>query len=307
MSFPFAFGWLDRPTEVARVVAQLPVPFLTRATAPALTGSGAGKDVFFWELESQVLGRILPAWDQGQLGSCVAHGWGRAVQDLLLAQIALGNTEGWEGHEVAREPIYGGSRVEVGGERGSYEDGSVGAWAAKWVSEWGILLYGAPGLEGDYDVRRCREWGARGVPSDLETAAKLHPVKTVSVVQSADVARDALANLYPIAICGSRGRTVKRAPGGWCHVEGNWNHCQELCGVCVVKGNKPALVYRNSWADYLGPENNRVQLESGREIELPMGCYLSTFEECEPDLRLGDSFALSHAVGFPNQSISWIF
>jgi hypothetical protein len=83
------------------------------------------------------------------------------------------------------------------------------------------------------------------------------------------------------------------------------HNCQELCGTCVVKGNIPAVVYRNSWGDYLGSTNNKVQLESGREIELPEGCYLSRLEEIESELRQQDTFAVSEAVGFPLTDLSW--
>jgi hypothetical protein len=297
------FGWLDNPDEVVRIKSGLPMPVFAQA-APHLKGSGEGKDVFYWELEEAVLGRVLSSWNQKDVGSCVSFGWGRAAQDLYLCQIVR-NGEGWSGYEVATEPIYGGSRVEVGGQRGSYSDGSVGAWAAKWVSKWGILLrksYGSIDLS-HYDTQRCREWGAKGVPDELEPTARQYPIKTVSEVTTAEDARDAIANYKPISICGSQGRTMQRQSGGWCRVSGTWYHCQEVRGVCVAKGNHPAFVFQNSWGDYLGSTNNRVQLESGREITLPEGCYLSTFEEFERDARTGDTFTTSDAVGYPATDI----
>jgi len=159
--------------------------------------------------------------------SCVAHGSGRAAQDLLLIQIAASAAEEWDG-EVAREPIYGGSRVQVGGEKGSYEDGSVGAWAADWLRKWGVVIYksGGDGLDGYYTVERCKQWGAEGVPDNYQTLAKKHPVQTTSQVTTAQAAQDALANGYPISICGQISRTMKRDPGGWCPAVGNdWPHC----------------------------------------------------------------------------------
>ncbi len=303
----FFFGWKKDPEAVARVLSQLQKPFFSMA-APHLNGTGEGKDVFFWEAEQKVLGKQLPPWDQGQVGSCVAHGSGRAAQDLLLIQIALGNqSEEWEGHELAREPIYGGSRCEVGGWYGDYSDGSIGAYAAKWLTQWGLIVgkkYDSVDLS-SYNETRCREWGAKGVPTDLEALAKEHPIQT-TLVSTAEDARDALANGYPISICGSLGRTMKRQAGGWCPVQGSWAHCQELCGVCVTKGGRPAFVYRNSWGDYLGSTNNTVTLESGREITLPSGCYLSDFDSVARELRQQDTFAYSHAKGWPAQTISWL-
>jgi hypothetical protein len=302
----FFFGWKKDNNAVARVLSQLQHPFFSGA-APHLKGTGENKDVFFWEAEQKVLGQVLNSWDQGQVGSCVSHGSGRAAQDLLIVQIALGAAEEWEGHEVAREPIYGGSRCEVGGQYGDYSDGSVGAWAAEWLNKWGIVLgekYDSVDLS-SYNETRCRDWGAKGVPSDIETIAKQHHIQT-TMVSTVTEARDALANGYPISICGSLGRTMQRQAGGWCPVSGAWAHCQALRGVCTVKGGTPAFVYQNSWGDYLGNTNNVVTLESGRQVTLPQGCYLSDFDSVGRELKQQDTFAYSQAVGWPAQTISWL-
>ena len=143
-----------------------------------LTADDLPEDVFASEIEQKILGKLLPTWNQGQVGSCVSHGTGRAFQDTLLAQIAMGKAEQWPGSEVCREGIYGGSRVEIGGGRLGGGDGSVGAWAADWLTKWGGGLlytkYPELDLSGGYDERRCREWGSRGVPDSLEKYAKEH-------------------------------------------------------------------------------------------------------------------------------------
>lgn len=144
----------------------------------------------------------------------------------MLIQIALGNTnETWPGNQVACEPIYGGSRCNVGGWYGSYEDGSTGAYAADWLRKWGVILYGPEGLEGSYDTARCREWGAKGVNEKYQEIARKHPIKTMTRVTTANAARDAIANGYPVCICGSKGRTMQRRKNGFCPVEGTWYHC----------------------------------------------------------------------------------
>lgn len=318
------FGWNRDKTATKQVRDAMGWADFT-VRAPRLKGTGVGKNVFFWTMEQQVLSKIIPSWDQGQIGSCVAHGWGRSVQDLLLAQIALTGQEMWPGFEVCREAIYAGSRIEIGHSPGG--EGSVGAWAAQWVVLFGILFYtkyGAVDLTGGYDVTRCRQWGDAGLAPDLEAATKLHAVKTAAPVTTPSQAADAIANFYPVAICGEGSRTMKRNPGGWCPKIGNdWPHCQELRGCCVVKGGAsspwgrdgaapysgdvPALVYQNSWADYLGSDNNQVSCADGSTATLPQGCYLSTYDETTADLAEGDSFAPSHANGFPAQTIPWIF
>ena len=93
-------------------------------------------------------------------------------------QIADG--EAAEYRDLAPEVIYGGSRVEIGGGR-IRGDGSIGAWAARWVRDYGVV---PRGLHGSHDLRlydenRCRDYGRRGVPDDLEALAKEHPVRGV--------------------------------------------------------------------------------------------------------------------------------
>jgi hypothetical protein len=304
-----AFGYIYSPAHIEWVLSTLPpeADFSRYGTELYETGDS---DVFFWELEQRLLAQLLPTWNQGQLGSCVSHGWGRALQDRLLVQIAKGVREMWAGFEVAREPIYGGSRVQVGGERGSYQDGSVGAWAAKWAeSAGGIILctkYGSIDLSNGYDAKRCREWGAKGCPEELVPEAKKHQA-TVGVMQSGQNCWDALGNWNPVAICGSKGRTMKRQQGGWCQVQGTWAHCQCLRGRCTVKGGRRAIVYGNSWGDYLGSENNTVELESGRTIILPPGHYLSELDSIDQECRQSDTFAVSHGNGWERLDIPWLF
>jgi len=295
-------GWTPRPEEVDRILGTLPMP---RAEGAACLGAPAPTDIFFWDAEQEALQKLLPTWDQGQIGSCVSHGCGRAAQDVLVLQMATGDLEEFDG-EVAREPIYGGSKVQVGGEH-TYQDGSVGAWASKWLNQWGIILYGSGQgqLSGYYDVGRCKQWGHDGVPDNFQSAAKLHAVNTITQVNTPEQAVDLLRNGYPIEICGSKGRTMQRQPGGWCPVRGSWDHCQCLRGTGIAKGGKPFVVYCNSWGDYLGSTNNTVDLESGKQVTLPPGHYLSTLDEIASELAQGDSFAYSHAVGYPARNFSW--
>lgn len=323
----FNFGRLVDPAETERIVSQLAHRDFY-AAAPQLKGTGATaaqQDVFYPDLEQKVLGRVLASWDQSSIGSCVSHGWGRAVQDVLLIQIQMGGLEEWPGAEVCREAIYGGSRIEIGHSPGG--EGSVGAWAAAWVKQYGILLYlKYPSLDltGGYTVARCRQWGDRGVPKDLEDLAKQHPCPDVVPVTTPEQMRDAICNFHPVAICGDTSRPMKRQPGGWCPKTGNqWGHCESERGHFVVKGGSsspfggdgaapfagdvPAFAEQNSWGDYLGSENNQVTLASGREVTLSQGMYLSTYADRASDLRQGDTFAVASAKGWPRQTLDYGF
>jgi hypothetical protein len=300
------FGWLDRPADVAKVVGRLPMPLFAVA-APHLKGSAAGRDVVYWEAEEKILGRTLSAHVQTR-GTCVSHGWGRGVQDLMLGQILLGNRREEFPAEVATEPIYAGSRVEIG--RGQVRgDGSVGAWAAEWVQKFGILLrrkYGNVDLTTP-DDELAAEWGAprAGVPDELEPIAREHPVKTVSLVETPEAGADALANWYPIPVCSNQGFTTTRDANGFCKPRGTWAHCMVARGFVTVKGNRPAVPIQQSWGESpTGP--NRVTLESGREITLPQGVFLIDLDVFGRMLKAGDSFAVSDFEGFPAKRLEYL-
>lgn len=301
------FGWVHLPDEVEKAVSMLHTPELKGAVLQPLVDYDLGNDVFDWEWEEKLLGKQLPVWDQGQIGSCVGHGSGRAAQSVMIVQCVLDNLE-WVGAEVCRESVYALSRCEYG-QSCDNQDGSVGAWAARALQEGGMLFYQkypSVDLTGGYDVKRCKQWGARGLPDDLEPDAKVHIIKTATRVDSVDAAWAAIGSGYFVSICGSQSRTMQRKPNGWCPVIGNdWNHCQDLCGRCTVKGGKKAIVYRNSWGDYLGSSNNTVELESGRTVTLPPGCYLSTPEEVDRDLRQKDSFAYSAIQNLRPRRLTW--
>lgn len=306
MSFCPAFGWLDKPTARMAITDTM-----TLRSTNHLFGTGAGKDALLWEIEEKTTGRPFRPWNQGADGFCVGFGNARSAQLLLCILAARGLIDSAAARTgVAIEPIYGGSRCEVGGWWGDMSDGSLGAYAAKWLKKWGVLLktqYGPVDLR-EYDRARCKTYGAKGVPDDIEDDAKLHPVSDQTQVQSSRMAFDLAANGYPIQVCGNTSRTMTRQPGGWCKKTGNeWPHCEAIIGAATVKGNIPALVECNSWGDYLGDDNNLVTLESGREFRLPGGCYLSRLEDRESDFRQGDSFAYADVAGFPIREVTtWL-
>lgn len=315
MNFTPAFGWVHDPAAVARVLNALQSqghdPVFASAAAH-LFQTDDNQDVFFWELEQAVLGKVLPAWDQGDIGDCVGNGGGRTAQNCLLATVAAkltaddGAPEEWPGAEVCVEVAYAGSREESG--ISGYEDGSTGAGMAKWFVDYGVIVRG---VHGGYDfttysTRLAKELGARAVPPELKDLARQHPVKTAALTRTPEEVWAALGAWKPVCICGTISRTMTRQPSGWCPKTGNdWPHCQTLVGRCTVQGGQRAVVYLNSWGDYLGAANNRVVLESGRAVELPMGCYLSRLEEIASDLRQEDTFAYANAHGWPAQRFSW--
>ena len=307
----FHTGWIDDQDAVktSLISVEQIQGFIAKWAEVFVEEEDNDHPVFLWATEEKVLGKMLPSWNQGQIGSCVAHGWGRACQDLILIQIVAGGKEEWPGAEVCRETIYGGSRVEAGHDGGG-GDGSTGGWAAQWCSEWGVLFYkkyGNVDLADGYNVSRCKQYGSRGVPDELESVAKEHPVKGVAKVTSAEQAWQALGSGYPIPICSNVGFQSPLVDG-FCKRSGSWAHCMEIRARFVHPTRGRCFVIQNSWGDYLAKEGGdpEIDVKGQGKVKLPQGCFGITSADADVILRQNDSYAISSFRGFPARKIDWL-
>lgn len=153
--------------------------------------------------------------------NCVSRGWSRLCDYTQLAQIVSGQP--LEFKMASHSFIYGASRVI--GNWMSYEDGSVGAWAAKAVQSWGVCTREEVGDVPAGNDSLAVEWAAKGVPQKYKDLAKDNLVKKVTMVRTAEEAKAALINLFGIAVCSNRGFTTTRDSKGRCTPSGTWNHC----------------------------------------------------------------------------------
>ncbi len=128
-------GWINDPRKVEEVMKTLPFPIFGNVWEP-IKDSGKGKVVLLYEIIRKVA-KEYPYRLQ-DIGDCVSMGAAYAVDAVKAVDIYLKNDfEEWIA-ETATEDIYAGSRVQIGG--GSIGgDGSVGAWAADYVSKYGAL------------------------------------------------------------------------------------------------------------------------------------------------------------------------
>lgn len=296
------FGWINDQQAVWSVMRQMEAngekPLFVDAAQHLMMAADDNASVFFWDAEQKVLGKILKSWDQRDAGVCVSFGWGRGVNDLMLLEIASGEPEVYEA-PVATEPIYGGSRIEVGKGRAGSGDGSVGAWAAKWVKDWGIILrkkYGQYDLT-QYSIPISRQWGASGVPTELETLAKQHPVTAVAMVRTGDEAWVAIGAGKPIPICSNQGFTTVMN-GGFCEPSGVWNHCLLLRGRFISPTRGKSFVIQNSWTPSYLRGDNKIETEDRGIIELPEGCFATTIEVIDRIVRQQDSFGIAGLKGW---------
>jgi intein/homing endonuclease len=231
--------------------------------------------------------------------NCVSMGAAYAVDIIKAVDIFLNKEfEEWVA-ETATEDIYAGSRVQIGkGQIGS-DDGSLGAWAAEYVSKFGALArqkYGNIDLS-KYDAQRAKSWGmpSVGVPAELIPIAKEHSVLTVSQVKTYNEVRDLIVNGYAVTIASNQGFSNKRDSEGFAKPEGNWAH--QMCIIAVDDEYKrPGVLVQNSWGVWnSGPKRHNQ----------PDGSFWVDAQEIENRiLKSGDCWAFSGYNGFKPQKLN---
>jgi hypothetical protein len=285
--------------EVDRVMQDMPL--LTACGRP-IAGTGEGKIARLDKLLEQVAG-YYPVVRQ-TIGDCVSFGWAKGIMATLAADIVVrGESEEWPGNEICTEWIYGTSRVLVGRGRLGNSDGSIGAWAARAVTDHGTLLrkqYGSHDLR-RYSGKRAKSWGFRGLPAnELEPTADEHPVsRKPALVTSFEEARDAIANGYAVPVCSNQGLSRTRDRDGFTKASGRWAHC--MCFVGSRDDDRPGLLIDNSsWGDWIGGSNPD---KAGGPCST--GCAWLDASTCDRMLRQNDSFAVPGYDGFAARSIEW--
>lgn len=236
------FGYVPQPKKAEKLVRDMPYN---------LYGNYAKdykeRDTFLYK----AMMKALPNYKRGAqaIGSCV--GWGWALGVLMRSAIeSLIYGEGEEVHgRISEAAIYGFSRVEVAGVSfAGWGDGSYGAAAAEAVRKYGNLYYDdytsiSKSKYADhrtYSGDREKNWGAYGVPNDLEATAKKYTIKTTSLVRNFDELAAAMVNdLAPIPVCSNQGFTMTRDSDGFCRASGSWSHCYPKNTMVYGENTKP--------------------------------------------------------------------
>lgn len=236
------------------------------------------------------------AWYLNQLecGACVSFGAALCC-DVLMAQDIVEKGARKPSGRTSPEPIYWGSRVEVGGGRISGQ-GSVGVWAAKWLKEWGALeqrRYPEIDLSA-YDPRICcGSLSRNGVPSALETIAKQYPVKSYAQVKTFDEAVAAIDSGYPVTVASDQGFRMELDANGFARPSGTWMHQMAFIGFELDP--EPCLYCANSWgAVYVGgPPGWNPAMKKVRAAT------------CNRMLSQGDSWAFSGFTNWAPKDVTW--
>jgi hypothetical protein len=289
-------GWIDDPAAVEAVMNDLPFPVFSDIWTP-IKDSGKGKRVLLYDFIRKASNGQYPKRKQ-TIGDCVAHGAAYAVDAVKSVDIILKNEfEEWV-EETATEDIYAGSRVQIGGGR-IRGDGSIGAWAARYVNEYGALprgKYGNVDLT-TYSGSKARSWGrgGAGVPKSLIPTAKKHPIQTVSKVTTYEEVRDLITNGYAVTIASMQGFSSKRDSEGFAKPQGSWAHQMSILAV-DDEYKRPGVLVQNSWGTWnSGPKRH----------DQPNGSFWVDAEEIERRiLKKGDSWAFSGYEGFKPRELN---
>lgn len=290
------YGWRKDTRSLQRFIESHEYPFLSQQDEE-IRGTGAGKVTLLYKALERLTGPFKPHF-QGT-GDCVSHAYALGIDVLSAVQIVLKNKpEKWK-YFAATEPIYGGSRIEVGEYHSPY-GGSTGHWAAEWITQWGVL-YRKPYKDWDftyYSSQVADQLGQEGCPDLLEPLARLHPVKTAAICRTYEEARDSIHNGMPVVVCSDAGFGE-----GTCHRDKDgflrrkrlpWPHAMLFAGM-DDKFHRPGLLCFNSWGENWidGPTRHNQ----------PPGTFWVDSKTVDAMLEEGDSFSLSGLVGFPRTII----
>ena len=294
-------GWIRDDDAVIAVKGELPFPVFSRTPAGMAVQNAPDADAYLWKSAVKVTGDLLPGRNQLQVGSCVSFGTATAIEHTLLFTIA--NWDPARGpppeyKDLAQEIIYAISRVQIGGRK-IRGDGSVGAWAAKGVHDYGFVPRGHHGRWDltKYSESLCRQLGNEGCPADLLPIAAKTKVGTTTQIQSADEAAKAIQQGYGIAVCSNQGFSRQRDKDGFCRPQGSWAHCMAILGVQF--GERKGFFIANSWGDdyFTGPMGKGDGPRCG---------FWADWATVDRMIRSGgDTWAFSDADGFPARQINW--
>jgi len=246
------FGWHSDPASLRDFIRRYRYPFVSQLNAD-IKGTGKGKKAFLHLAYERVSGKKFVPHFQGA-PDCVSQAAGLGVDFLASVQIAIKRqAQRWVA-KTATEPIYGGSRVEIGGYSGG-GGGSTGHWAAEWLSKYGNILRQEYPTGHDfrvYSASKAEEFGRKGCPDSLEPIAKLHPVKKVAICRSYADLCDLVYNGMPVMVCSNVGfgspTCTRDSEGFLTRKRRPWYHAMLFGGYDDSYRRKGALCF-NSWGE----------------------------------------------------------
>lgn len=278
------------PKDLDQLLGELPHP-LFGAAAYDLYESGKGK----LALPFKNLLKFDPGFGPAErqvVGDCVSHSTRNAIDITRSCEIINGERE---------EFIARGATEGIYGSRGHGGEGMTCSGAARFVNRSGGLLirqkYGSIDLS-SYQGRLAASWGRSGVPESLIKEAKKHQVKTVSLINTVEQARDAIANGYCISVCSMAGFSSRRDKHGIASRSGSWAHAMAWIGMDDTHEiyKETLFLVQNSWGLWNGGPKRHDQ---------PDGSFWIRERDAASMLSENGSWVFSDVDGFPPRKVVW--
>lgn len=285
----FVGSWCD-PEDTDKLLGELPHP-LFGAAAFNLYGSGKGKLALLYK-SVQKFDPTFGYHEAQTVGDCVSHSTRNAVDVTRCHEILGGQREDF----IAR-----GATEAIYGARGHSGEGMSCSVAARFVNKNGGILirknYGFVDLS-KYNGSIGDRWGSKGVPSEIVNEAKKHQVITISLINTVEQARDAIANGYAISVCSGSGFSSRRDKYGIAKRSGGWSHAMAWVGVDDTHEiyNETLFLVQNSWG---------VWNSGPTRYEQPEGSFWIRERDAAEMLSQNGSWVFSDVDGFPARSVNW--
>lgn len=304
-------GYVHNPKEIERIALMQPNPLLL-CTALGIAGAGKGKEVFLFEIERKLTGKVRPPHNQ-TIGDCVSHGTTGGAEDLEFVQMAQDPTLrfAW----LASEVTYGLARIQIGHGGCGYGDGAVVAWGLQSGKDFGFLERGKyDGYDlSVYNGQTAKKFGrpGAGCPPELADLAKHNPIKAMSVIEGPDFYTqgiDVIASGGVLVTGSNQLYSNTRDERGFCRRGGRGGHCTHYNGFADT-GSQPGIVYVQSWGlDVPTNGAQQVTLGSGAVVTLPPGHFFITPEDFNRmHANGGEVWAITSETGWAKPDIDLEF
>lgn len=278
------------PKDLDKLLGELLHP-LFGVAAYDLYGSGKGK----LALPFKNLLKFDPAFGPSErqvVGDCVSHATRNAIDITRSCEIINGERE---------EFIARGATEGIYGSRGHGGEGMTCSGAARFVNKSGGLLLRQKYINIDlssYQGKLGASWGRSGVPEELVKEAKKHQVKTISLINTVEQARDAISNGYAISVCSGSGFSSRRDKYGIAARSGSWSHAMAWIGMDDTQEihKETLFLVQNSWGAWNGGEKRHDQ---------PDGSFWIRERDAAEMLSQNGSWVFSDVDGFPPRKVSW--
>jgi C1A family cysteine protease len=118
-------------------------------------------------------------------------------------------------------------------------------------------------------------------------------VRTVSLCNSIEEARDALANGYGLSVCSNFGFSSRRDSEGFAKPRGSWSHAMAWI-ACDDASRRPGFLVQNSWGVWnSGPKHH----------DQPDGSFWIDYGVAARMIRQRGAWVLSNVDGFPPRKL----